>query len=668
MQRLFFLCSAVLSLAAVIPAAAHAQFQPPVDEELRMTSDPKAPGADAVYLDLEEIANDPQHYQSYYARIKVLTEKGKEMATVDLPYLKGNSKIDDIKGRTIHSDGTIIPLSGKPADLLSIKTGDKQFARKVFTLPSVEIGSILEYRYYIRYDDDQYTTPQWKIQRPYFVHKAHYQFTPFKSFMPEGTPGTVTNLQLMDDRGRAANSLIWWPILPPGISIKKSPGIGYSVDVTDVPPIPNEEWMPPIQSLLYRVNFYYSFAEDAGDFWISEGKLWSKDVDKFADPSKAIRDAVNHLVAPGDSDLDKAKKLYAAVQGLDNTSYSRQKTQSEMRLLKIKAAKRAEDTWTQKSGSNEDIAMLYLAMLRAAGLTAYAIKVVDRDQGIFDVAYQSLDQLDTTLVLLSSGGKETLLDPGEKMCPFGTVSWRHSAVRGLGQSSQGISISTTGEQVYKDNTVTRTAHLTLDTRGGVTGNIQFIMTGQDALYWRQTALRNDESELKNQFDQYLGSIVPEGVEAHVDHLLGLEQPDENLLAIVKVSGTLGTATAKRLLLPGLFFQTRSKAPFVNEEKRQEPVDMHYAERVIDDVYYQLPPGLSVEGAPQDASISWQGHANFVLKTKTDPGQIEIADLLARGFTIVKPGDYQDLRSFYQKVAAADQGQLVLAISPSAKGN
>ena len=35
-------------------------------------------------LDIKQIANDPLHYQSYYARIKVLTEKGKELATVEL--------------------------------------------------------------------------------------------------------------------------------------------------------------------------------------------------------------------------------------------------------------------------------------------------------------------------------------------------------------------------------------------------------------------------------------------------------------------------------------------------------------------------------------------------------------------------------------------------------
>ncbi len=664
MQKSFFLRSAVLLLALVSPAVVCAQFQPPTPEELKMTSDPKAPGADAVYFDIEEIANDPMHYQSYYVRIKVLTEKGKELATVELPYLRGNKKVTDIRGRTIHPDGTIIPLTVKPEDLTVSKTGEMQIGKKVFTLPSVEVGSILEYSYDLRYDDNEFSSPYWEIQRTYFVHKAHYSFTPFKEFMPDSTPDKTTSMYLTDERGREVHSLIWWPQLPPGVTIKASMNGSYSVDVTDVPPIPDEEWMPPIQSLLYKVRFYYSFARNPTDYWLSEAKLWSKDVDKFAEPSKPIKAVVDGLIAPGDSDLDKAKKLYDEVEALDNTDYSRHKSATELKQLKIKQAKHAEDTLAQKSGSSEDIAMLYMAMLRAAGLTAYAVKVVDRDRGTFDQSYQSLDQLDTTLVVLSSGGKEAIFDPGEKMCPFGTLNWRHSDAKGLGQASQGVGVSTTPGQLYKQNSVRRVADLTLDAHGGITGQIQFIMTGQTALSWRQIALRNDDAELKKRFDHDLESLVPEGVEAHVDHFLAMDQPDANLIAIVKISGSLGTATAKRLLLPGLFFATRGHAPFVNEEKRLEPVDMHYADLVTDDVTYHLPGGAAVEGAPQDASVTWQGHAMFVIKSKAGPNQIEIANSLARAFSIAKPEEYQDLRGFYQKVDAAEQAQLVLTVAPA----
>jgi hypothetical protein len=104
-------------------------FAPSFSSPPRRTQDdrrPQAPGAAAVYLNVEEIANDPIHYQSFYARIKVLQEKGKELATVEIPYLHGNYKIVDIKARTIHSDGTVIPLVGKPEDLLVLQKNHRR--------------------------------------------------------------------------------------------------------------------------------------------------------------------------------------------------------------------------------------------------------------------------------------------------------------------------------------------------------------------------------------------------------------------------------------------------------------------------------------------------------------------------------------------------------------
>src|ERR1700722_20925506 len=97
-----------------------------------------------------------------------------------------------------------------------------------------------------------------------------------------------------------------------------------------------------------------------GDFRVSESQRWSKEVDHFAEPTKRIHEIVSGLIAPTDTDLDKAKKLYKAVQALDNTDYSRAKGKAELKQLGIRVAKRAEDTWTQKSGGSEDIALLHL--------------------------------------------------------------------------------------------------------------------------------------------------------------------------------------------------------------------------------------------------------------------------------------------------------------------
>lgn len=662
-----FAGSFLLLSVSTAPLLLRAQFQPPTDDELKMTSDPKAPGAAAVILNLEDITDDPLHYRSYSMRIKVLQEKGKELATVELPYWHGEYKITDIKGRTIHADGSVVPLEVKPEDLMVAKTGQAQLNQRVFTLPSVEVGSILEYKYELRYDDNYFSSPSWEIQQRYPVRKAHYAFTPFKAFQ-KGAQATTSQV-LIDARGNAVNSLIWWRLLPKGTDLQNDAIGRFSLDLTDVPPAPDEEWMPPIESLLYHVQFYYMSAHDSTDFWVSEAKRWSKEVDHFADPSKAIREAAAGIVAPTDSDVDKAKKLYKAVQALDNTDYSRKKNAVELKRMGLREARRAEDTWAQKSGSSQDIALLYLAMLRAAGITAYDMKVADRETGVFDPSYLNFGQLDDDIVIAVLGGKEVLLDPGEKMCPFQTVSWRHSGAGGVRESADGRAAAVSPQQAYTANTTTRIGDITIDEHGQITGSISFIFNGQDALRWRQTALRSDLDQVKKEFDRSLLAEVPDGVEANLDHFLSLDDPDVNLIAIVNVKGGLGTATSKRLMLPGFFFETRGAHPFVAEEKREEPVDMHYADEVTDQITYHLPAGMTVEGAPQDEKIPWQGHAVLASKSKVAAAQVIVARQLARGFTFVKADEYPNLRDFYQKVATADQQQIVLARSTTAaKGN
>src|ERR1700733_1063815 len=128
MNRPSSLCLRAMLLASLISLAAplaHAdQWTVPTKEELSMTSQPEVPGAAAVYLYREEKTTDDLHSFEIYIRLKVLTEKGKEYANVELPYSKGDGGISvgDIASRTIHPDGTVIPFTGKPYDKLIEKT------------------------------------------------------------------------------------------------------------------------------------------------------------------------------------------------------------------------------------------------------------------------------------------------------------------------------------------------------------------------------------------------------------------------------------------------------------------------------------------------------------------------------------------------------------------
>jgi hypothetical protein len=85
------------------------------------------------------------------------------------------------------------------------------------------------------------------------------------------------------------------------------------------------------------------------------------------------------------------------------------------------------------------------------------------------------------------------------------------------------------------------------------------------------------------------------------------------------------------------------------------------------VTYHLPPGYAVESSPVTANVSWPNHALLKVNSSTQENMVTVERTMAYNYTILDPKEYSDLRDFYQKVATADQQQLVLTRA-AAKGN
>lgn len=672
---------AVLLLGAATPIVALGQFQAPTKEELAMTSDPQAPGAAAVYLYREETENDPLHFRTVYARIKVLSEKGKELATVhiaqqrDLSFsasgsnrlgedqqreinLSGQFEVAAISGRTIHPDGTVIPLDETPADLLKTRQTNNPSGSLTFTLPGVEVGSILEYRYQLRYDRFQ-TAPLWEIQQPYFVHRAHYLFTPATQFLPTDTTGPSRTTDFMyGPHGQLMTDVRAVSKLPAGKTLQQDALGRFVLDVTDIPPIPEEPFAPPLEGQIYQVNFYYTYTFVQKEFWQKEMQFWNKEVNQYTTATDAIRQAVSSTVNPSDSEMDKARKLYALVQSLDNTDFT-DKASTSSSDSSVPAGN-VETVLQHKSGNSQQIALLYLALARAAGLDASAQRIASRDRRLFSPDYLSADQLDSLVVVISMNGKDIFLDPGEKMAPFQTLKWTHAGAAGVALKKDGKSDFTiTPLQQYSDNTSVRVGELAVSAQGSVSGMLKVGFTGQKALHWRQRALQVNSSELNSELEAVIAKEIPDGAQAHVTGVSGLDNPSTQLVVHVQISGSIAKLTGNRLILPRMFFESKKTDPFAAENARILPVDMQYAEEEQEQITYGFPGGFTLEAVPQDSKLNWENYAYYQLRSKVDPGSVTNARVYARGFTFLDPKEYGQLRDYYKQITAADRQQLVL---------
>ncbi len=639
MSRLKLAGLAVAGLAVTLSAPVWGQFQEPTKDELQMTADAKAPGANAVYLYLEDVQDDGNNTRTYYDRVKILTEKGEKLATVRYSH-SPNTKFE-VEGRTIHKDGTIVPFTDQPADLVEFKAKGTQINSLVFTLPSAEVGCILEYRVKFKYSSYA-PYPDWMIQRDIFVRRGHYSYqTAHNSYY-----GVSFSSRLGNDLKVADN--------------KK--GL-YTLDVTDIVALPDEDWMPPANSYRWWVTFFFSDFASRDAYWEVAEKTWARFVLDFTEPTGILKKAVTEILSPGDTDTQKAQKIYAAVMKLENSDFTREKTKVERKKEKIKDIHKAQDVWRDQGGSGDEIALLYVALARAAGLNVLPMKVVDRSRAVFDEGLLWSGQMDDYIAVAQLDGKQIFLDPGEKLCPFGLLDWKHALSQGFllndKPSVPTATITSTPSVNYKASSIQRTADLTVDESGTLTGTVYIAFGGEEALYWRQLWLENDEIELRKQFNEWVKQHIPDGVNADFDHFLGVDDYNSMLVGTVRISGTLGTATGKRLFIPGLFFEAKSKPPFVAQDKRTLPVDLHFARSEEDDVTYRLPDGYRVESGPETKDISWAGRAVLKIKTTHEGNTVNVNRAFAFIYTILDPREYGALHDFYQKVAAADQQQIAL---------
>jgi hypothetical protein len=629
-------------LLGSFPAWAGAKWTEPTQEELKMTADPAAPGAAAMYLYFEQTVDDIKHEHTFYARIKILTEDGKQYADVTMSYFAKEEKIRGVEGRTIHADGTVVPFTGKPWEKELVKAGGVRVMEKGFSMPDPQVGSILEFRYMTTYDD--WWAPKWYIQHPIPMREAHYHFYP-------GEGG-----QLVATHYLPATAVI---------NEKK----GWDLVMHDVPAIVDEEDSPPMHSLGYRALFYYvpQGINSPEEFWQQNGKFWASAVDYFAAPD-AFRPVVAQLVASGDTDEQKLRKIYAAVMTLENTDFTREHSEAEEKAEHLKV-KTAADVWAQKRGNEPGIALVFLGMARASGVKAYAMKVTSRDEDVFQKGHLDWDLLDDTIVIANVGGKEMYFDPGERYCEFGKLHWKHTWTSGIRQTVDGgVALASTPFPVSSDTVVTRSADLVLDAEGNVKGSVRVSMTGNTALHWRQEALATDEDEANKRLRESLQSVLPEGATLEIQNITGWADFGVPLQATLKVSGRIGTKTGHRFFLPGTFFEAQAKPRFATAT-RANPVYLPYAYTIEDHVKLTLPADATVEALPgDDAEIPFSPNGEYHAHYSTAGHVYEGNRKEVVGVMLYQTTVYPALRDFFQKMNAQDQAQLVLKLAAEPAGS
>jgi hypothetical protein len=641
----FTLLLSVLFLLLANCAAFAQGFGAVPPEELKMTSEPKAPGAPAIVLYREENCDDNgiTSHDDYYVRIKILTEAGRKYGNVEIAFNKNIQEVVNIHARTVHPDGSAVEFDGKPFENTIVKTQGLTYLAKTFTLPAVEVGSVLEYRYTMDLKEHRVFSNHWILSGALFTRFARFSLKPYTSRV------ITVNLR-------------WsWQGLPSDAVPKDGPDHVVRMEVHDIPAFVEEDFMPPPNEMKARVDFVYETEfrdRDPAAYWQHVGKQQYETMEHFIDKRAAMQAAVMQIVAPGDETEVKLRKIYKRVQEIRNKSYELRKSAQELKREKEKPDENVEDVWKHGYGNHRQLNWLYLALVRAAGFEASGVLISSRNEYFFTPKTMEYWKLNVGVVLVKLDGKDIYCDPGAEFNSFGMLTWSETGVPGLQLNKDGGTWIDTTLPHPSDSRILHTATFKLNENGELEGKVVTTYTGLEAMYHRLEVRNADDQTRKKFLEDLIRRQIAKPGEVTLSNQPNWTDPDVPLVAEFNVIIREWTSQAgKRTLLPVGFFTAGEKHTF-EHENRVHPIYSRYPHEKEDDVTIELPGDLKIAGLPAPQVKDYHV-AKYSLKIEGDKSTLHCQRSLVTDFLLLDPKYYTSLRSFYEQVRVNDDQQVVL---------
>jgi hypothetical protein len=650
MQILLF-CVCSLSFVPELPGQVPDTWQPVPKEDLALTDNPANPGSSAMILERQVYTDDDKRMQTERIRIKVFTEEGRANADVEIPYSAKSTSIEGIRGRTVRPDGTEITFNGAVFDKIIAKSRRFRYEAKAFTLPGVEVGSVIEYTYTMRWKErlpdylrnptgyiiqTGWTIPTatWTVQRELFTRHAVFVLRPVKG-------------------GRLDFAKVRLPDNGPSVQ----PDGTTRMEVNNVAAIEEEEHMPPESLLNSRVHFYYEVGF-VGNYWRNFGSLQAERAEKFIASTRFLERAANDIAPPGDPPETRLRKLYARVQQVRYLSYEPSKTEKEAKREHLTENKSAEDIFHHGYGYGNEINFLFTALARAAGFDASIVEVVNRASAAFEPQVFDGSQLNAMVVLIRLNGKDLYFDPASRFCPYGVVPWFESDTKGVRWHKLGGDVLEVRASNSESSVIERTAELRLQPDGDLEGTLEVVFAGQEALDQRLLGADEDEAGRRKLLEDEIKELTPPGATIDLDSVTGWQDSEQPLRIKCRLHAPrFAVLTHKRMLFPIAVFQASRKSPFT-QSNRVQPVYFNHGYNELDKITISLPTSYRLEAMPSETDYK-TSFAAIKAKRTSEAGVVRLERHAVVNAYYFPVESYGSLRGYFEMQRQSDAEIVVL---------
>ncbi|HEX8652585.1 MAG TPA: DUF3857 domain-containing protein [Pyrinomonadaceae bacterium] len=588
----------------------------------------------------------------HYVRIKVFTERGREsQSKVDIPFGK-NEEVKDIAARTVKPNGQVVEL--RKEDIFErtiVKVSGTKIKAKSFAMPSVEPGSVIEYRWREIRNDDVLFYERLPFQRDIPVQRVKYYIKPLD------LPGFGMRYQTFHGQGAEF--------------VKEKNGF-WSTTMTNMPALHEEPRMPPEDEVRTWTLLFYTPADyerDPNKFWAKHGKLIYDKTKKYIKASNEVQQAATTAIGNATTDEEKLQRLFNFCKTQIKNTGDDASGISDDERAKLKANKSPADTLKRGMGSGPDIDLLFAALATAAGFEARVVNSATRDDVFFDKNFASSYFISTYNIAVRVGNEWRFFDPGSTYVPYGMLLWSEEGQESLVSDPKEPTFVKTPMSPPEKSQEKRMASFKLSEDGTLEGDVRIEYTGHFAIEKKEEYDDDSPAEREQALRDMLKAQMSTAEVTNVK-IENVTDPAKPFIYAyhVKVPG-YAQRTGKRLFLQPAFFQ-HGVGPLFTTSERRYPVYFHYPWSESDGVTIELPAGYTLDNPDRPAPFAAGDMSKYdvqILTTKDGRKLIYKRKFFfgAGGAVYFPTQGYAQLKQYFDALNKSDNHTITLKQSAEA---
>lgn len=590
-----------------------------------------------------------------YRRARIMKKAGYDVADVVIPlYTNGDDEeeLRNLKAVTYNLvNGKVVQTKLDVKSSVYKDKINKNLVVRKFTFPNVKEGSIIEFEYRI-ISDFLFNLQPWQFQGQYprlwseytvNLPEFFYYVTMnqgYQAYHIKDQKSSTDNFMLTDSRSAGASDRYNFTA---GVT-------EFRYVMKDVPALKQEQFTSTLENHIAKIEFqlaeyrYPLTQRNIMGTWNQVCDAMLKDEDfglSLGRENPWLRDAVEEAIGSATTPVEKARNIYYYVQrNFTCTNYGGKYLQQPLKTVLSK-----------KSGTEAEINLLLVAMLRRAGLSADPVILSTRSHGYAYSLYPLLGKFNYVICQFNDGKSDYYLDASRPRLGFARLGYEcyNGHARVIDKRATPLEFSS---ESLKERKVT-SVFLVSTPDGEFSGSIQQVPGYYESYWMRDQIKENGKEKLFTDFEKRMNAKVEMNT-VQIDSLNRFEDPIS-----LRYNFSFKNGNEDIIYLNPMLAEGYKENPF-KSATRLYPVEMPY---VKDETYLmqlQVPDGYVVDELPKQIMVKFNEQEDVVFEylISESNGYISLRSRLSFKRAFFQPDEYATLREFFNLVVKKHNEQIV----------